>query len=496
MAERSYKIHVHAAIFLILTLSFLSIWASRHPNIVQIWGAASSNGIHATLFNDDFIPLQEILDRHRDSHFMTVYIYACCNRDFSEVNNYLNSQFRVQRYSEDCMNWIRHSTGRLCTELTRSSGQGWLNSLELVPHHIPRICITASHMEPFEMVDSLTLEQYHHICDWNLRQPQYFDLSASTTVHTGAVFHCSSDSVQHSVEIAFLPYAEAPFLGNWTIPGRGTGEAMPDGWTRFQSRDVINSILYLPCAILPDRNRWLSQANHVFHHLQIISNFEDYVFVEHICFDLKFSQIMRNPPEGFLFLCPKEDFQTGQSSFCWPVCAAYWSLDPSGVDCLSPEDATRLGFPSFELTIVAQGDYWDSSVYDGLRRFHEAKGFDPYSQDVARHLGYPFFRLSSKCDALPWAYVGSDGEDFNADIDSDWNSGYTEDYEVESSNILETVPDRAGSEDPETSNCEDHDASRLTFQEDMVVQPLAVVLKHLDEHPAHVDSIPWIILGV
>ncbi|KAF7340653.1 hypothetical protein MSAN_02137300 [Mycena sanguinolenta] len=65
----------------------------RHPNIMQICGAASSNGIRATLFNDNLIPLQEVLDRHRDSHFSTVYIYACCNKDFLEVHNYIASEF-------------------------------------------------------------------------------------------------------------------------------------------------------------------------------------------------------------------------------------------------------------------------------------------------------------------------------------------------------------------------------------------------------------------
>ncbi|KAF7377048.1 hypothetical protein MSAN_00122900 [Mycena sanguinolenta] len=54
MAERSCKIYVYA--------------------IIQICGAANSNGIHTTLFNDDLIPLREVLDRSRDSHFLTVYI--------------------------------------------------------------------------------------------------------------------------------------------------------------------------------------------------------------------------------------------------------------------------------------------------------------------------------------------------------------------------------------------------------------------------------------
>ncbi|KAF7340648.1 hypothetical protein MSAN_02136800 [Mycena sanguinolenta] len=65
----------------------------RHPNIVQICGAASSNGVHATLFYDDLIPVQEVLDHYRSSHFSMVYIYACCNRDFSEVHNYIASEF-------------------------------------------------------------------------------------------------------------------------------------------------------------------------------------------------------------------------------------------------------------------------------------------------------------------------------------------------------------------------------------------------------------------
>ncbi|KAJ6462835.1 hypothetical protein C8R45DRAFT_791769, partial [Mycena sanguinolenta] len=72
---------------------------------------------------------------------------------------------------------------------------------------------------------------------------------------------------------------------------------------------------------------------------------------------------------------------------------AYWSLDPSGVHRLSLKEATQLGFPSFEFTTKAEGCSWDSSVYEGLRQFHEARGFDPYSQDIARHLGHPLFQL-------------------------------------------------------------------------------------------------------
>ncbi|KAJ7687121.1 hypothetical protein B0H17DRAFT_984758, partial [Mycena rosella] len=100
-------------------------------------------------------------------------------------------------------------------------------------------------------------------------------------------------------------------------------------------------------------------------------------------------------PPGYLFLCPRKDLHP-DDPICirLPDCPAYWSLDPTGVERLSAEEATDLGFPSFELTLVGSGDSWDSSVYDGLRQFHEAKGFDPYSQDVARHLGDQLYKLS------------------------------------------------------------------------------------------------------
>ncbi|KAF7340625.1 hypothetical protein MSAN_02134400 [Mycena sanguinolenta] len=79
----------------------------RHPNIVQICGTASLNGVHATLFNDDLIPLREFLGRSRESPFSTVYIYACCNQDFTEASNYIYSTFHQQFLPWECTIWIR-----------------------------------------------------------------------------------------------------------------------------------------------------------------------------------------------------------------------------------------------------------------------------------------------------------------------------------------------------------------------------------------------------
>ncbi|KAJ7111710.1 hypothetical protein C8R44DRAFT_882772 [Mycena epipterygia] len=60
---------------------------------------------------------------------------------------------------------------------------------------------------------------------------------------------------------------------------------------------------------------------------------------------------------------------------------------------------------------------WDGSVYSGLRQFHECKGFDPYTQDVAHHLEYPLLQFCPGLDT-PFARMkGSDGPGESATYD-------------------------------------------------------------------------------
>ncbi|KAJ7906967.1 hypothetical protein B0H13DRAFT_2504320, partial [Mycena leptocephala] len=145
---------------------------------------------------------------------------------------------------------------------------------------------------------------------------------------------------------------------------------------------------------------WLSQANHIFSHLGIPSDFTNYVFVYQVRFYIIVSRALEHCPPGYLFVCPEKDLQIGPASFRWPDCAAYWSLDPSGAERLSPEEATELGFPSIERCTDIVAANWSTEMYAALRQFHRAKGFDPDSQDVARHLGYPLYQLPTAVDPL------------------------------------------------------------------------------------------------
>ncbi|KAF8142410.1 hypothetical protein K438DRAFT_1515007, partial [Mycena galopus ATCC 62051] len=99
-------------------------------------------------------------------------------------------------------------------------------------------------------------------------------------------------------------------------------------------------------------------------------------------------------PRGYLFLCPLADLRTmSPTHFRSHVCAAYWSRDALGTEWLSMEQATNLGLPEIVLDIKVWTKNWDSSIYDGIRQFHEGKDFDPHSQDAALEAGYPLSRV-------------------------------------------------------------------------------------------------------
>ncbi|KAK6996448.1 hypothetical protein R3P38DRAFT_2565509, partial [Favolaschia claudopus] len=144
-------------------------------------------------------------------------------------------------------------------------------------------------------------------------------------------------------------------------------------------------------------NEWLSQANYIFHQLNIFSNLRDYALLDGIEFCCQLSpcaDVENHPPMGFLFLCPPQYFQTGMACFKWPEYSAYWSLDPWGVERLSIEQAFNIGFPIIQFSTTIRLRSWDDSAYAGLREFHRAKGFDPDTQDIAVHLNQPLYQIS------------------------------------------------------------------------------------------------------
>lgn len=89
---------------------------------------------------------------------------------------------------------------------------------------------------------------------------------------------------------------------------------------------------------------------------------------------------------------------------------------------------------------------WNTSVYAGLRQFHQAKGFDPESQEVARHLGYSYYQLPSQRDALPFAH----GTEEHCDEENDGGAFHQLECERDAlpfARGINTVDYNAGEED-------------------------------------------------
>ncbi|KAF7374298.1 hypothetical protein MSAN_00313000 [Mycena sanguinolenta] len=129
-------------------------------------------------------------------------------------------------------------------------------------------------------------------------------------------------------------------------------------------------------------------------------------------------------------------------SYQWPHRPAYWSLDSSGDNPLSHEDATSLGFPSIMLWTDVHVLSWDETVYAGLRKFDECKGFNPESQDVAKELGYPLYEVSDAMER-DLAVDREDGRD-----DSTWDDecfvtleDYVREMEPDSDSDSDSDPD-------------------------------------------------------
>ncbi|KAJ6528883.1 hypothetical protein B0H19DRAFT_533185 [Mycena capillaripes] len=388
----------------------------RHPNVLQIRGAANYGGLRATLFHDDLILFKHFVDL-QPCHFSKVHTYAYCIEDFRAARDYLDFTFRQWL----CTLWIRRSSSRLCVDLIQVNSD--LIPLDILRTRTQGMYSSNAPNTEAKIIESLTLEEYHHICHWFLGHVRFVRTSTPTALNLGTVICCPSKNwPEDSVEIAWLPNRKS-YSGSWNTPPGVAIQITEDCWIRLNSSDVLNTIVSLLIFVHPQS--WLSQAYHIFSCLQITSNFDDYALIYTIRFEIAISASEEETPAGFLFLCPKEDFNVGPFSFKWPECPAYWSLDPTGAERLNAEEATELRFPSFQLSTEIRTVTWDASVYAGLRQFHTAKGFDPDSQDVARDLGLPLYQLSNEVD-VPFAHVGDkdlcakEGDEDEFSMDLSW----------------------------------------------------------------------------
>ncbi|KAJ6502734.1 hypothetical protein C8R47DRAFT_214392 [Mycena vitilis] len=61
----------------------------RHPNIMQLYGAASWGGMYATVFHGDLIPFEAFLNTYKDFPCLDVFIYGYGYQQYTEAADYL-----------------------------------------------------------------------------------------------------------------------------------------------------------------------------------------------------------------------------------------------------------------------------------------------------------------------------------------------------------------------------------------------------------------------
>ncbi|KAF7373703.1 hypothetical protein MSAN_00581300 [Mycena sanguinolenta] len=384
----------------------------RHPNIMQLYGLARNPSVHAIVFHDELIPYCQFLRRIQHSSILSTYFIGYCAAEFDEAISYLSFVFQKPLIDYDNLPvWIQPTTGEVCLDLVQGS--------EMVFKH-PWWKIDVLRLENVSLkepdaeamvISSLGEDKYHELCSMpSIAEYRTFTVSTQLCIQPKPeIFRL--DSEQQA--LFRMPAALDLEPVQWQDYGVRESEILSNSWTRYhssQTSDLRSELLILSWG--ESSKFWMAQANHIFALFETIphSHLKKYVILDMVSFILR---CLPNPfnaqkEEGYLFVCPPEDFRSGENSFQWPRCPAYWSLDPCGADRLSPEDAKLFGFDIIHIETVVHGGSWDNGVYEGLRRFHQAKGFDPRSQDIARHLKYPLFELSSE-EIVPLAYHQVDG---------------------------------------------------------------------------------------
>ncbi|KAJ7724016.1 hypothetical protein B0H16DRAFT_329679 [Mycena metata] len=417
---------------------------------------------------------------------------------------------------DKCTLWIRASTRRLCVDdmILNSARTGWSSSyLDSVDHRRPtredidRISYNGPNHEAV-VISLLALSDYYKFqCEY-LSHFRGFSLPAHATATVGMVVkHDSNFEVELPVNIAFLPLldvSDPSWSWDWGWSGLCepdlAGDLMPDSWRRYNlhqicaaaSKGSIHCGVFFKCTEI-----WLSQANHIFSSLQIRSNHNQYgahvnlilllpltmhveVVIRGVMFTWAFSPTTRSscPSQGWLFVCPDAQLHSGPCSFRWPDCAAYWSHDPFGTVRLSPEEAEEAGFPLITLELMVRGDSWDSIDYAELWKFHQAKGFAPDSQEIARHLGHPLYQL---CDEVAVETPFAHGiEEDNTDQHDATNMSTMSDEHV-----YETVDSEHGDEDEKFGDLQadillPSRGFRFLFKLPTVILALGVLYLYLD----------------
>ncbi|KAL0565960.1 hypothetical protein V5O48_016058 [Marasmius crinis-equi] len=161
----------------------------------------------------------------------------------------------------------------------------------------------------------------------------------------------------------------------------------------------------------------------------------------------------------YLFILPLLPLSSAPDLESWRRAQTfyYWSVDPDGASVMSEEQRISIGLPSYTSEFLSLCKRWPAEVYDFMRLWQEAKGFDPTTTDFARSMGYPILEV------LP-----QNGDDrFETVTDADEKGAAGEDMEVES--FVDGTHNGSSSE-----SCEPPTQAEMSVEMDTVLEDMEV----------------------
>ncbi|KAF7332782.1 hypothetical protein MKEN_00161900 [Mycena kentingensis (nom. inval.)] len=160
-----------------------------------------------------------------------------------------------------------------------------------------------------------------------------------------------------------------------------------------------------------DTSLWTCQAENFLRRVRAKSS-QNYGSISCTCIEISV-QLGGARPNAFLFIAPPNTLFLPDTVI---PDLAYWSLDPDGNIRLDRKAAAALGLPDIVIKASYQYIIYPAELYETIRAVHESRGFDPYSTQIAEHLGYPIFQLPTKPRTAQVHFFDENWEDGNTSV--------------------------------------------------------------------------------
>ena len=97
----------------------------------------------------------------------------------------------------------------------------------------------------------------------------------------------------------------------------------------------------------------------------------------------------------YLIVLPPRGVYTMSDLSCWADGKThYWSYDKDGLSEIPDVECDRMRLPGrLDFQVQLASYTWPKYIYDAMRKWQTARGFDPNTTDFARHLDYQEFEV-------------------------------------------------------------------------------------------------------